>query len=281
MNGIQKVLEQAKTHLIAIGGSASAVATLQRAIDTAGAPANGGGGIMQNVANFFSHPAESIGGFFQHPGEDVHSAFIGVQKNPEIALAIAAVFAPYVALAYGGAGYFGGMAADAAYAGAAASPYLESAVIGTYGSGAMHGFGGLSSELSSGPTSQQYMTGAEFAAAYGIGSFTDAAGGFASRLGAGFVAERGLSAMGIDPFGAPTLGPNATAQEISNAQLQSDITGQPIQYQGNQSASASGSSSGGGVGAPGAGGSLSPGGGAINTTGLVALAALAFVAAEA
>lgn len=231
------------------------------------------------LKNFVAHPAESIGGVFKHPGTDIHSAAIGIQKNPELAALALAVVAPYAVLAYGGAGAFAGYGSAIAYGSAAATPYLESAAIGTYAPGAMHGFGGLSQELSQGPTKSEYMTGAEFAAAYGAGSFLDSSGGFAARLGAGFGALRTSAALGFDPFGAPTLGPNASPEQISAAQLQSDITGQPIQLSGSASQSAS-VGSGTGTGSPGAGGSLSPGGGGLNTTGLVALGALAFVAAE-
>ena len=231
--------------------------------------------------NFAKHPARSVAGVFKHPGTDIHSAVIGIQKNPELAALALAVVAPYAVAAYGGAGAFAGYGSAIAYGSAAATPYLESAAIGTYAPGAIHGFGGLSQELSKGPTKSEYMTGAEFAAAYGAGSFLDSSAGFAGRLGAGFGALRTSAALGFDPFGAPTLGPNATPAQISAAQLQSDITGQPIQLSGSQSASASGVGSGGGTGSPGAGGSLSPGGGGLNTTGLIALGALAFVAAEA
>ena len=233
--------------------------------------------------NFAKHPAESIGGVFKHPGTDFHSAVIGIQKNPELAALAVAVVAPYAVLAYGGAGYFAGYGAAIASGATAATPYLESAAIGTYAPGALHGFGGLSQELSQGPTKSEYMTGAEFAAAYGIGGVVDSGGGLAGRLGAGFGVLRTSSALGFDPFGAPTLGPNYTPEQFSAAQLQSDITGQPIQYTGSQTSSNSavGAGSGGGTGAPGAGGPVTPGGGSINTTGLVALGALAFIAAEA
>lgn len=230
--------------------------------------------------NFAQHPARSIAGVFKHPGTDIHSAFIGIQKNPELAALALVAVAPYAVLAYGGAGAFAGYGSAIAYGSAAATPYLESAAIGTYAPGAIHGFGGLSQELSQGPTKSEYMTGAEFAAAYGAGSFLDSSGGFAARLGAGFGAFRTSAALGFDPFGAPSLGPNATPEQISAAQLQSDITGQPIQLSGSQSQSAS-VGSGTGTGSPGAGGSLSPGGGGLNTTGILALGALAFIAAEA
>lgn len=230
------------------------------------------------LKNFVDHPAESIGGVFKHPAEDFHSAVIGIQKNPEL-LALAAVFvAPYVVAAYGGAGYFAGYGADVAYGAAASQGYLEAGALGTYASGAIHGFGGLHQELMNGPTASQYETGAEFAAAYGIGGYLDSGGGLAGRLGAGFGGLRAASALGFDPFGTPTLGPNATPEEISNAQLQGDITGQPIQYTG--SGQATGSSSGGGIGAPGAGGPTTPGGGA-NLSGLVALGIIGAIAAEA
>lgn len=256
---------------------------------------------MGRLRGFIDHPFESIGGVFTHPGKDwstivkalpapvkdiVNPArLVGgdvgyvinhpghtqvakfTAKNP---LLVAALALDVVTLG----GY-----TPAVYAGyaATASTYANAAAAGTYESGAVHGFNGLRNEMSTGPTRSDYMTGAEFAAAEGIGSYVDPTGGAVARLGSGFATLRSASALGLNIFPGPTLGPNATPEQISNAQLQSDITGQPISLNSNQNTTASGSS--GGVGAPGTGGVLG-GGSALNTTGLVLLGT-ALVAAAA
>ncbi len=252
---------------------------------------------MGHLAGFFSHPWQSIGGVFSHPGQDWstivkalpspvkdivnparlvggdvgyvinHPGHTNVGKfathNPLLVVAVAADV-----LTYGGAS--GWVAAAAG----ASSGYLNAAAAGTYASGAAHGVGGLRNEFHSGPSKSNYLTGAEWAAAYGVGTYEGDTGfaAWGKGLGTisaatGFASQLGLSIPG------PTLPPNYTPEQLTNAQLQSDLTGAPINYQN----STTGGSSSGGVGAPGSAGVLG-GGAALNATGLALLGAAAVVA---
>ncbi|MHB1567367.1 MAG: hypothetical protein ACYCXG_11770 [Acidiferrobacter sp.] len=247
---------------------------------------------MSNIGNFFRHPAESIGGVFKHPGRDLSSALralpppvkdivdpvrligggLGEVLNHPGQTRVGQ-FAAHNPLLLGAVALdvltYGGFSGEVAALAGGASTYVNAAAAGTYASGAVHGLPGLRNEFSTGPTRSDYITGAEFAAAEGIGAYVDSSGGAMARLGSGFAALRTASALGLTIFPAPTLGPNATAAQISNAQLQADITGQAIQ------GSNGGPSSGGGPTAAAGGTAATAGGGIpITTVAVFAVAAL-------